>query len=156
VKSLIASVVPKTNFGSGIQQGKLTAKEYTGVMLLIATVLFSNKGHEILTSGRRSHFGQNDGVTEWTILVETLLMCEVWLKSDEMDVKDVERAERKHQYIMYLSRKVAPRGEGSMGWKIIKFHGITNMVDDIKKLVYPVMLIPNRTRLATKPPKRRQ
>ncbi len=123
--------MPKTNFGSGIQQGKLTAKEYTGVMLLIATVLFSNKGHEILTSGRRSHFGQNDGVTEWTILVETLLMWEEWLKSDEMDVKDVERAERKHRYIMYLLRKVAPRGEG-MGWKIIKFHGITHMADDIK------------------------
>jgi hypothetical protein len=28
--------MPKMNFGSGIQQGKLTAKEYTGVMLLIA------------------------------------------------------------------------------------------------------------------------
>jgi hypothetical protein len=76
--------MPKTNFGSGIQQGKLTAKEYTGIMLLIATVLFSNKGHEILTSGRRSHFGRNDGVMEWTILVETLLMWEEWLKSDEI------------------------------------------------------------------------
>jgi hypothetical protein len=68
--------MPKTNFGSGIQHGKLTAKEYTGVMLLIVTVLFSNKGHEILTASRRSHFGQNDGVTEWTILVEMLLMWE--------------------------------------------------------------------------------
>jgi hypothetical protein len=35
-------------------------------------------------------------------------MWEEWLKSDEMDVKDVERAERKHWYIMYLLRKVAP------------------------------------------------
>jgi hypothetical protein len=43
-----------------------------------------------------------------------------------------------------------------MGWKIIKFHGITHMVDDIKKLVYPVMLIPNRMRLGTKPQKWRQ
>jgi hypothetical protein len=57
-------------------------------------------------------------------------MWEEWLKSDEMDVKDVERAERKHRYNMYLLRKVAPRGEG-MGWKIIKFNGITHMVDDI-------------------------
>jgi hypothetical protein len=53
-----------------------------------------------------------------------------------MDVKDVERAERKHRYIMYLLRKVAPRGEG-MGWKIIKFHSITHMVDDIKKFGVP-------------------
>jgi hypothetical protein len=119
--------MPKMNFGRGIQQGKLTAKEYKGVMLLIATVLFSNKGHEILTSSRQSHFGQNDGVTEWTILVETLLMWEEWLKSDEMDLKDVERAERKHRYIMYLLRKVAPRGEGNR-WKIIKIHGNTHLV----------------------------
>jgi hypothetical protein len=53
-----------------------------------------------------------------------------------MDVKDVERAERKHRYIMYLLRKVAPRGEG-MGWKIIKYHDITHMVDDIKKFSVP-------------------
>jgi hypothetical protein len=32
-------------------------------------------------------------------------MLEEWLKSDEMDVKDVERAEKKHGYIMYLLRK---------------------------------------------------
>jgi hypothetical protein len=57
-------------------------------------------------------------------------MWEEWLKSDEMDVKDVERAERKHRYIMYLLRKVAPQGEG-MGWKIIKFHSITHMADYI-------------------------
>jgi hypothetical protein len=63
-------------------------------------------------------------------------MWEEWLKSDEMDVKDVERAERKHRYIMYLLQKVAPRGEG-MGWKIIKFHGITHLVDDIKNFGVP-------------------
>jgi hypothetical protein len=49
---------------------------------------------------------------------------------------------------MYLLPKVAPRGEG-MGWKIIKFHCITHMVDDIKILVYPVILVPNPMRLGT-------
>jgi hypothetical protein len=52
-----------------------------------------------------------------------------------MDV-DVERAERKHWYIMYLLWKVAPRGEG-MGWKIIKFHDITHMADAIKNFGVP-------------------
>jgi hypothetical protein len=37
---------------------------------------------------------------------------------------------------MYLLRKVAPQGEG-MGWKIIMFHGITHMADDIKNFGVP-------------------
>jgi hypothetical protein len=57
-------------------------------------------------------------------------MWEEWLKSDKMDVKDAERATRKHQYIMYFHY-------GKYGWKIIKFHGITHMVDGIKIFCVP-------------------
>ena len=71
--------MPKTKFSSGIQQGKLMAKEYTGVLLLIATTLFTTKGYNTLVSGRRSTFGKNNGVDDWTLLVETLLMWEEWL-----------------------------------------------------------------------------
>jgi hypothetical protein len=34
-------------------------------------------------------------------------MWEEWLKFNKMDVKDVEKAKREHQYTMYLLRKVA-------------------------------------------------
>jgi hypothetical protein len=72
-------------------------------MLLIATVLFSNKGHEILTSGRRSHFGQNDGVMEWTILVvETLLMWEEWLKSNVFGSKRCGESREKASVVHHV------------------------------------------------------
>jgi len=122
--------MPKTMFSSGIQQGKLMAKEYSGVMLIIATILQSTKGAELLKKKKDSSFSTPNGLKDWSMLVETLLMWESWLKSDEMKRNHVERAQLKHRYIMYLIRKVAPRSEG-MEWKITKFHTIVHYCDDI-------------------------
>ena len=41
--------LPKTKFGSGIKKGKLMAKEYRGVLLVIAAVLRSTKGRALLS-----------------------------------------------------------------------------------------------------------
>jgi hypothetical protein len=40
--------MPITQFSNGIQQGKLMAKEYPGVLLLIATILRSTAGSKLL------------------------------------------------------------------------------------------------------------
>ena len=64
------------------------------------------------------------------MLVETLLMWEHWLKSDVISLDHVQKARKKHQYIMYLIRKVGNRTEG-MGLKIMKYHAISHLCDDI-------------------------
>ena len=62
--------------------------------------------------------------------METMLQWEAFLKLDEMKRKHVERLKRKHQFLMFLLKKVANRTEG-MGMKIVKFHSIVHLADDI-------------------------
>ena len=122
--------MPKTKFSKGIHgKGKIMAKQYTGVLLLMATVLHSSKGHNLLCK-RKINFGTNNQLYDWIMLVETLLQWEQWLKSDQMEKSQVLAAERKHQYIMYLIKKVGKQSKG-MGLKLMKFHGIMHMYMDI-------------------------
>jgi hypothetical protein len=64
------------------------------------------------------------------MLVETLLMWELWLKSDKMALSHVKRAKHTHWYLMDLIRKVGNRRSG-MGLKVVNFHAITHMADNI-------------------------
>ena len=79
---------------------------------------------------KSSRFAKEFGIKDWTLLVETLLMWEMWLKSNTISKKHVRRSQRKHRYIMYLIRKVGDRKKG-MGLKIMKYHGIMHMTQDM-------------------------
>lgn len=129
--------LPKTKFGNGIRKGKLMAKEYRGVLLIMAAILRSTEGRRLLKGKKGSTFAEKDGIEDWTMLVETLLQWEVWLKSDVMKMIHVLRSEKKHRYIMYLIRRVGRRVQG-MGLKITKFHTIMHMTDDILKFGVPM------------------
>jgi hypothetical protein len=48
--------MPITQFSNGIQQGKLMAKEYPGVLLLMAIILRSTAGSKLLLAKRNSTF----------------------------------------------------------------------------------------------------
>ena len=128
---------PKTDFANGIQKGKLTAKEYTGVLLIMAAVLRSSEGRARLASSRNGNFKEIWMVKDWVLLIETLLMWEAYLKQDEMKKIHVHRLQKKHRYILYLMKNVARRSEG-MGLKIMKFHAITHLADDIQMFGVPM------------------
>ena len=122
--------MPKTKFSNGIQAGKIMAKEFSGVLLLLATILQSTKGKNILAGKKTAPFAKNGLLDKWRMLIETLLMWEMWLKSDTMTKKHVRRSQKKHLYIMYLIRLIADRKKG-MGLKIVKYHAIMHMTQDI-------------------------
>ena len=125
--------MPPTNFGNGIKSGKLMAREHKGVMLVLATILMSTKGRELL--GNKRHFRKNASKDDWLMLTELLLQWEVFLNEGKMERSVVLRLKKKHKYIMYLIKKVARRTEG-MGMRFVKFHGILHMMEDI--LLYGV------------------
>lgn len=134
--------MPKTKFNNGIRKGKLMAKEYTGILLLLMTVLRSTHGQQIITDPKNGQNNNqfaddNDHVQDWIWLIETLLQWEEWLKSDVMAISDVQSASHKHRYIMYKLRKVANRTTG-MGLKIVKYHAIIHMADDIMNFGVPM------------------
>ena len=112
------------------------AKDYRGVLLNVAAVLQSTKGRQLLNSRRK--FKKDATKDDWLMLVEPLLEWEAYLNEPEMKKKHVHRLKEKHRYIMYLIKKVAKRTEG-MGLKIMKYHTILHMVEDI--FLYGVPLV---------------
>ena len=129
--------LPKTKFANGLQKGKLMAKEYSGVLLILAAILRSTHGRELLIAKNSSTFAQDNGVDDWLMLVETLLMWEAWLKSDKMERKHVRRSRKKHLYIMYMIRRIGDRKKG-MGFKTVKYHAIMHMTQDIINFGVPM------------------
>ena len=111
------------------------AKEYTGVLLVIASVLQSKAGTELLSGARRKGFRLAGQISDWVLLVETLLQWEAYLNLPQMDIKHVKRLARKHRYLLFLLKRVANRQEG-MGFKLVKFHAVLHLAKDI--LMYGV------------------
>jgi len=141
---------PRTKFSNGIEGGKLQANEYAGVLLVLAALLHCSGSKAVLLGKKQTKIGKKgnkkgpkppfteDQLKDWVQLIETLLMWHAWLKSDRMETAHVKRSLKKHQFIMYLIRKVAKRGEGTMGWKIVKFHAISHMSQDIINFGVPI------------------
>ena len=59
-----------------------------------------------------------------------MLEWEAYLNEPRMMKKHVKRLDKKHRFIMCIIKKAAKRTKG-MGLKIMKFHVITHMMEDI-------------------------
>jgi len=126
--------MPKCKFKQGIRRGKIMAKEFRGILLVMAAILRCRKGRDLL---RNNQSFQDDDQKDWVLLVETLLQWEAFLNEPEMSVQHIRRLRQKNVYVMYLFKKVVRRTEG-MGLKLTKFHMITHLWHDI--LLYGVPL----------------
>ncbi len=125
--------LPNTNFAKGIQKGKLMARDFRGVLLIMAAVLRSTQGCSLLF--RRKKFGKEAGLRDWTLLVELMLEWEAFLGLKKMRKSHVKRLAKKHRFIMYIMKTVATRSCG-MGLKVMKFHAIIHLIEDM--LLYGV------------------
>ena len=120
--------IPNTNFAQGIQKGKVMARDFRGILLIMAAVLQSSMGKKLLL--QRKKFGGEAGLRDWSLLVELLLEWEAYLCEKTMNRKDVKRLAKKHVFIMYIIRQVAQRTQG-MGLKLMKFHSIKHLINDM-------------------------
>jgi len=129
--------LPKTNFANGINKGKIMAKEFSGALLVMAAILQSAKGRQMLSDARSKNFRYKWLISDWSLTVETLLCWEAFLKLDVMDAQLVKRLATKHKHLMYLIKKVGNRTKG-MGWKLVKFHAILHMAEDMEMFGVPM------------------
>ncbi len=111
------------------------AKDYRGVLLIMLAIVRSAKGRAILQAHK--NFKQESDIADWILLLELMLEWESYLNQPQMQVYHVKRLERKHRYIMYIMRKVARRQQG-MGLKLMKFHTILHIWEDIIQFGVPL------------------
>jgi hypothetical protein len=125
--------LPKCSFNSGIREGKLNAKEYRGILLVIATVFRSSAGRkELLEYG----FSRQK-IQDWLELLEIVLSWEAFLCQSAMTKVHVVKLSWRNRYLMWMIKKVAPRKTG-MGLNTMKYHAISHIAGDI--LLYGVPL----------------
>ena len=127
---------PRTKFAKGIKEGKLMAKEYTGVLLIMSAILRCKSGQDLLKKARGKNFREKWQRQDWTLLVETLLQWEAYLKEPKMTRKHVKRLEKKHRFLLFLLKKIGRRSEG-MGFKVMKFHAVLHLSEDIRMFGVP-------------------
>jgi hypothetical protein len=130
---------PRTKFAHGILKGKLMAKEYTGVMLVIAALLQTEKGKHFMTSGKKKNFRQTGHISDWVLLIETLLQWEAYLNLPQMEKTHLQRLKKKHQFLLFLLKKVGARDKG-MGFKVMKFHAVLHLAQDIEMFGVPMVV----------------
>ena len=127
--------MPGGSFTKGIKVGKLMAKDYRGVLVVILAMLRSTKGREILQGYK--NFRKESDLNDWILLVESMLEWESYLNEPQMEKEHLKRLKKKHRYMMYLMRKIAQRNTG-MGLKLSKFHMILHLVEDIIEFGVPL------------------
>ena len=86
--------LPAANFSKGIHKGKLMAKQFWGVLLVMAAVIHSKLGQQLLK--QRKRFGSETGIADWTLLVEMLLEWEAFLCLKRMKRSHVVKASVHH------------------------------------------------------------
>jgi hypothetical protein len=102
----------------GILKGKLMAKEYAGVLFVMAALLQTQRGKEMITGARKKqHTTQSGQISDWVLLVELMLQWEGFLNLAQMEKKDAVRLKRKHNYLLFLLKQVGNCNKG-MGFKI--------------------------------------
>ena len=145
--------MPGTAFSNGIQVGKLMAKDYRGVLLIMLAIVWSSKGREILKRNKNFKDLQETTLNDWILLLESMLEWESYLNEPLMYVKHVKRLEKKHRYMMYLIQKIAQRTEG-MGLKLLKFHTILHIWEDILEFGVPLEFDTSANKSMHKPSKK--
>lgn len=121
---------PRTKFAKGIMKGKIMAKEFTGVLLVMAAILRMKSGQNLLKRARKKNFREDWNIKDWILLVETLLQWEAYLCLDQMQKTHVKRLQQKNRFVMFLLKKVGNRTKG-MGFRVMKFHQILHLYLDI-------------------------
>ena len=125
---------PRTKFSKGMKKGKLQGHEMTGLMLVLLATLRCARGRKTLIfecrGEQKKYFACAKRVTDWVMLLETMLGMEAWLEQCELRIDTVKRFRLKAKEIMAMMKLIGKRVEG-MGFKTFNFHGFQHVSDEI-------------------------
>ena len=115
------------------------AKEYTGVMLVMAAMLQTEEGKKMLMSAKKKNFRQVGHLLDWVLLLETLIQWEAYLNLPQLEKTHLTRLKKKHQFLLFLLKKVGARKKG-MGFKVMKFHAVLHLAQDVEMFGVPMVV----------------
>ncbi len=110
---------------------KKCAHEMTGVLLVVLVYMLSSDNHDKL----ESRIGVDD-MMGYIHVLDRLLTFEAWMKQTEFTHNELDEVEQFLLAFMTKYKEVLMREEG-FGMKIIKFHLMLHIVDDIRRFGSP-------------------
>ena len=131
--------LPRTSLfiAKGVQSGTVTGHEMAGLILVLGLAIRVTEGRNNLLKQARGkqnlYFPDEEAVRQWIVLLETQLMYESWVKSEEMEVSLVKRAETKMREYMNMCKLVMKRDilEEGMGFNTKNHHGQKHLAESI-------------------------
>ena len=131
--------LPRTSLfmAKGVQSGVVTGHEMAGLILVLGLAIRVTEGRNTLVKQSRGkqnvYFPDEEAVRQWTVLLETQLMYESWVKSDEMETSLVKRADTKMREYMNMCKLVMKRDilDEGMGFNTKNHHGQKHLAESI-------------------------
>ena len=131
--------LPRTSLfiAKGVQSGTVTGHEMAGLILVLGLAIRVTEGRNALLHEARGkqnvYFPDEEAVHQWSVLLETQLMYETWVKSEEMEVSLVKRADTKMREYMNLCKLVMKRDilDEGMGFNTKNHHGQKHLAESI-------------------------
>ena len=126
--------VPRTNFPNGFSAvANLKGHEVVGCLVVMLFSLhtsyfqsiFSAKKHRVI-----GNLGHHDHITDWILLLESLLHWHKWLKQPVVKKYMVSRSSKATRWLMRLFQNAAPR-ESGMKNNTIKMHLVVHLAEVI-------------------------
>ena len=129
--------LPRTFFSQGVlpskyklkkDSKKMAAHEHSGVLINCLMMLCSTGFTHFVLDKKMTYFRQGS----WIGLLEKILLLENVMKCESMTVQQVNLIENYLPLLMEKIKRICKR-KSSAKWKIIKFHLLTHLTDDIKR-----------------------
>lgn len=148
--------LPRTRFSKGVKKGKLMAHEMSGVILVMLAAISTKKGQQILlntsTGKAKANFATEGHVQDWSMLMETTLQFEAWMKQPEIRVYDIRRLKTKVREYMAMQKHIGRRKEG-MQFKTFNFHASLHVAQDMLDFGVPANMDTMSNEMHHKPTK---
>ena len=127
-------LMPNTSFtGSIMNLKRKTADEWTGILLLINASLLTECGKELWRSTKLGDATKNSYIK----IFERCLILEKWLqKEDGYELDKMEKCQETLVSFMKKYKSTCRRRIGN-NMKLVKFHMLLHIIDDIKRLGSP-------------------
>ena len=128
--------LPRTYFDSGItSHKKKNGHEEQGVILVWMFVLLSDARESFITLYGGNELGESR-LNNWLYVCERIIMVEELIKASEIDKNLIIKF--KHWFLIFLDlfKDVLDRQKGHK-LKLLKFHLLTHLADDIEKFGVP-------------------
>ena len=120
--------LPRIHFPNGIETlSKVTADENSGIILLLLIFSITSHGRELIDNRTDMEELQVDA---FVVLFCRMLQFEKFLKLPSHKRADIRKAKRIMPKFMELIKRTFDRTDGQ-GMKIIKFHDLIHIMDDI-------------------------